>query len=506
MNVSSVALLMLGLGVGGFGGWLVAVSLGRGEMVRAAGERDSARSETGRLKAESAAWSARAERAEHDVTRLNGELAYAHQAGAERLADLQRAQADLTERFALLSREALERTSAHLLQLTDERLATAEKQTAAQLDQRRIAVETMVKPLSDSLEQVRVQLTEVEKSRLGAYAELREQVRAMNQTSDRLRVETSQLVTALRAPQARGRWGEMQLRRVIESAGMVEHCDFTEQASVSTVDGVRRPDLVVRLAGGKNVVVDAKVAFSGYLEAMEARDDATRTARLKAHARHLREHIDGLGKKAYWEQFQPSPEFVVMFVPAEVFLSAALEEDPSLFEHAFDRDVVIATPQTLIAMLRTIAYTWRQEALAANAQQVYELGRELHGRLATMGSHLAKLGSGIDGAVKAYNSTVSSLESRVLVTARRLSDLSVVDGELATPAQIETSTRQLEAPELVASSSDSLVVLGAPRPAPEPSDPVVQAIADDPRFGVDSDPAATLFRLPRSAGGHGDGA
>jgi DNA recombination protein RmuC len=506
MTVSSALLLFFGLVVGGVGGTLVGAALGRGRGAKVQGERDLARAEADRLAGERAEWNARAEQAEHDVTRLTAELAYAQQAGAERLADLQRAQAELTERFQLLSQEALERTSTRLLQLTDERLATAEKQTAAQLDQRRIAVETLVKPLSDSLEQVRVQLTEVEKTRLGAYTELREQVRAMNQTSDQLRVETAQLVTALRAPQARGRWGEMQLRRVIEAAGMVEHCDFTEQASVTTVDGVKRPDLVVRLAGGKNVVVDAKVAFSGYLEAMEARDDATRTARLKAHARHLREHIDGLGKKTYWEQFQPSPEFVVMFVPAEVFLSAALEEDPSLFEHAFERDVVIATPQTLIAMLRTIAYTWRQEALAANAQQVYELGRELHGRLATMGNHLAKLGTGIEGAVKAYNNTVSSLESRVLVTARRLNELKVVDDRLATPAQIEIATRQLEAPELVASATDALVILGAPRSESDRPDPVVEAIVHDPRFGVDSEPAPTLFRLPRSADGRGDGA
>jgi DNA recombination protein RmuC len=288
----------------------------------------------------------------------------------------------------------------------------------------------------------------------------------------------------------------MQLERIVQSAGMVEHCDFTTQASVMTDDGVKRPDLVVRLAGGKNVVVDAKVAFSGYLEAMEARDDATRTARLRAHARHLRDHIDGLGKKSYWEQFQPTPEFVVMFVPAEVFLSAALEEDPTLFEHAFERNVVIATPQTLIAMLRTIAYTWRQEALAANAQQVYELGRELHGRLATMGTHLAKLGSGIDGAVKAYNQTISSLESRVLVTARRLTELKVVDETLVTPPQIESATRQLEAPELVASATDALVSL----------DPVVGQIEADPRYGVDSDTTPGLFTLPRTATNRGGGA
>jgi DNA recombination protein RmuC len=261
---------------------------------------------------------------------------------------------------------------------------------------------------------------------------------------------------------------------------------------VSTDDGVKRPDLVVRLAGGKNVVVDAKVAFIGYLEALEARDDATRTSRLKAHARHLREHIDGLSKKTYWEQFQPTPEFVVMFVPAEVFLSAALEEDPTLLEHAFARDVVIATPQTLITLLRTVAYTWRQEALAANAQQVYELGRELHGRLATMGSHLAKLGTGIEGAVKAYNSTISSLESRVLVTARRLTELKVTDDVLLTPPQIEVATRQLEAPELVASATEALVVL--------------DEIEADPRYGIDPEPTPTLFGLPRSSDGRGGGA
>lgn len=501
MDTLSLVLLVVGLVAGALCGVAYARGQQGGLRVRLQTERDAARSETARLAGENAAWSARAEQAEHDVTRLTAELGYAQQAGAERLADLQRAQVELAERFQLLSQEALDRTSARLLQLTDERLLTAEKQTNAQLDQRRAAVENLVKPLSESLEQVRAQLTEVEKTRVGAYTELREQVRAMNQTSDQLRVETAQLVTALRAPQARGRWGEMQLRRVVESAGMVEHCDFTEQTNVLTDDGVLRPDLVVRLAGGKNVVVDAKVAFSGYLEAMEAKDDATRTLRLKAHARHLRNHIDSLGAKSYWEQFQPSPEFVVMFVPAEVFLSAALEEDPSLFEHAFDRDVVIATPQTLIAMLRTIAYTWRQEALAANAQQVYELGRELHGRLATMGGHLARLGAGIEGAVKAYNNTVTSLESRVLVTARRLSDLKVTDDELAAPAQIEIATRQVQAPELVASATEALVVLGDVR-----SDPVLAEIEVDPRYGLESEATPGLFSLPRSADGRGHGA
>jgi DNA recombination protein RmuC len=500
MDTSGVLVLGVGLLVGAVIGVLVArsrqlSSSGRVEVERAAltVERDAARAESERLAVEARGWSDRAQEADREVARLTTSLEMAERAGAERLADLQRAQEALTERFRLLSQEALDRTSERLLAMTDEKLRTAEKHAGAELEQRRQAVENLVKPIEVQLEQVRAQLHDVEKLRHGAYTELREQVRAMNQTSEQLRVETASLVTALRAPQVRGRWGEMQLRRVVESAGMVEHCDFVEQAHVSTDDGALRPDLVVRLAGGKQVVVDAKVAFSGYLEAVEARDDATRAARLRAHARHLREHIDGLAAKAYWDQFQPAPEFVVMFVPAEAFLNAALDEDPTLLEHAFERNVVLATPQTLIALLRTVAYTWRQEALAANARQVYQLGRELHGRLATMGGHLAKLGTEIGGAVKAYNNTVSSLESRVLVTARRLTELQVVEDDLASPAQVEVATRQVQAPELVASATEALVLLD---------------IETDPRYGVEPEPdrADRADEAERRLRGSGSGA
>jgi DNA recombination protein RmuC len=272
-------------------------------------------------------------------------------------------------------------------------------------------------------------------------------------------------VTALRAPQVRGRWGELQLRQVVESAGMVEHCDFVEQATVPTADGAVRPDLIVKLAGGKQVVVDAKVPFAGFIEAMDARDETTRTARLRAHARHLRDHVDSLAAKEYWEHFSPSPEFVVLFVPADAFLQAALEQEPALLEYAFERNVVIATPSNLIALLRTVGYAWRQEALAANAQQVYELGRELHSRLATMGGHLARLGGQLENAVKSYNSTVASMESRVLVTARRFSELKVTDHELAATPQVSQVPRQVQAPELVASATDSLVPFPENKPA-----------------------------------------
>jgi DNA recombination protein RmuC len=291
----------------------------------------------------------------------------------------------------------------------------------------------------------------------------------MGKTSEQLRLETTQLVAALRAPQTRGAWGEHQLRQVVEFAGMVEHCDFIEQASTDTDDGVLRPDLVVRLAGGKHVVVDAKVSIIGFLDAMGANSDGERADQLKRHARHLREHVDRLGSKAYWDLLPNTPEFVVMFVPAETFLNAALEQDPALFQHAFERNVVIATPATLVALLRTVAYSWRQEALAQNAQDVLKLGRELYARLATMGGHVSKLGNSLESAVKTYNETVSSLESRVLVSARRLVDLKVTTDELAPPRQVERAVRQVQAPELVASASEALISL------PEQPEPVSHA-------------------------------
>jgi DNA recombination protein RmuC len=243
---------------------------------------------------------------------------------------------------------------------------------------------------------------------------------------------------------------------------MVEHCDFEKQVvrkDPSGTDGGVRPDMVVHLAGEKQIVVDAKVPFAAYLEAVESSDPDVHADRLSAHARQLRAHVDSLAAKSYWMAFEPSPEFVVLFVPGDPFLEAALRADPGLLEHAFARNVIVATPTTLIALLRTVAYTWRQEALAANAAQVHTLGRELHSRLATMGTHVAKLGRTLDTAVESYNKTVSSLESRVLVTARKLTELKVSDSELPAPGQVERSTRQLQAPELVASAAEALVAL-----------------------------------------------
>ncbi|MER7888273.1 DNA recombination protein RmuC [Micromonospora sp. NPDC048909] len=319
------------------------------------------------------------------------------------------------------------------------------------------AVARAVAPLHDTLRRYEQRVAELEHDRVDAYAELREQVRSMSAVSGELRTETKQLVAALRAPQVRGRWGEHQLRRIIEAAGLLEHCDFAEQVTSTTTDQqVVRPDLVVRLHGGRSVVVDAKAPFDAYLTAMEARDERGRDTHLDAHARHLRAHVDALAAKSYWSAFDSTPEFVVLFVPADPFLDVALQRDPTLLEHAFARNVVLATPATLVALLRTVAYSWRQEALARNAVAVHSLARELHGRLATLGDHVGKLGSALGSAVTAYNRAVGSLEARVLVSARKLAELGVSDQELTAPPQVELAPRQPQAPELLDSTDGEL--------------------------------------------------
>lgn len=373
---------------------------------------------------------------------------------AERLADVDR-QAD---QFRALAAEALATSTDQFLALAHQQFAADHQTAAGELAQREAAVRAMVEPLSSTLDAVRVQLSTAEQARAAGHAALGEQVRAMHAASEHLRDETSRLVTALRSSQVRGRWGEVQLRRVVEAAGMLPHVDFVEQAQVRTDDGLLRPDMVVRLAGGKSIVVDAKVAFLGFLDAAQATDESVRADRLAAHARHVRSHVDDLAGKRYWDQFAPAPEFVVMFVPAESFLGAAAELDPLLMEYAFERNVVIATPMTLLALLRTIAYAWRQDALADNAQAVLTLGKELHGRLATMGAHLARLGRAIDSAAGAYNQTVSSLETRVLVSARRFADLNVVDGDLPMPEPSNPRLSSVSAPELVASADEHVVL------------------------------------------------
>jgi DNA recombination protein RmuC len=333
------------------------------------------------------------------------------------------------ERAAILERAAAEKT------------ALAEGQLAQRFD-----VEQLVGPMRETLARVERQLRESDIARSTSHAELVQQMKFTQQGADQLREQTGALVSALKRPEARGRWGELQLRRVVELAGMAAHVDFDEQV---IVDGGLRPDMVVRLAGGKNVVVDSKVSLAAYLEAASAADEATREARLAAHARHLKAHVDQLGSKSYWTALAETPEFVVMFIPGEAFLAPALEYDPALLEHALARRVHIATPTTLVSMLRTVQYAWQQQALSENARAVFELGRELYDRLSGMGRHLERVGKSLTSAVGAYNQAVGTLETRVLVSARKLAALGVVDAELTAPDAVAETARPLSAPELV---------------------------------------------------------
>jgi len=386
----------------------------------------------------------------------------------------------LADRFQALSAEALDASTARFLDVAEGRLQAANARAAGDLETRRAAVEHLIGPLRDTLARVEEQLRESDTARTRSHAALAEQVAIARQSSEQLRAQTQALVTALRRPEARGRWGELQLRRVVELAGMSARCDFEEQVAVSSADGTQRPDLVVRLAGGKNIVVDSKVSLAAYLEAAESDDEDVRAARLDAHARHLRDHVDRLAGKAYWAALSPSPEFVILFIPGEAFLAPALERDPGLLEYALARKVHIATPTTLITMLRTAQYAWQQAALAENARAVFDLGRELYDRLSGLGRHVDRLGRELTKAVTAYNQAVGTLESRVLVSARRLNELGVTDAELDGPAPVTETARALSAPELV-TGGPAEIEQAAPGPgvglqaAPAPSVGLVRA-------------------------------
>jgi DNA recombination protein RmuC len=366
-------------------------------------------------------------------------------------------QAAAAEHFQAMAGEALDQSTRRFLEMAAGRLEAANARAAGDLDTRKAAVEHLVQPLRETLARVEDQLRETDAARRTSHAALSEQVKIARQSSDELRAQTRALVTALRRPEARGRWGEMQLRRVVEMSGMSPRCDFDEQVSVSTDEGTQRPDMVIRLAGGKNIVVDSKVSLAAYLEAAETSDEAVREARLVAHARHLREHVDRLAAKAYWSVLSPAPEFVVLFIPGEAFLAPALEHDPGLLEHAIASKVHIATPTTLVTMLRTAQYAWQQEALSENARAVFDLGRELYDRLTGLGKHVDGLGKALGNAVASYNKTIGSLEGRVLVTARKLSQLGVVDAELKPPAAVEDAVRALSAPDLITEAAPGLV-------------------------------------------------
>jgi DNA recombination protein RmuC len=367
-----------------------------------------------------------------------------------RLAVLRQARESLSDTMKALAADALATNNQSFLELAKAQLEQLQQKSTQELEQRKQAVEHMVQPIQESLQKVDGMLQQLEIARTRAYSELTVQVRELAETQNLLRSETGNLVRALRdRPNVRGRWGEIQLRRVVEMAGMLEHCDFETQVHVATEDGRLRPDLIVKLPGSKTVVVDSKFAGQAYLESLSARDDEERARKLHDHARQVRDHIAKLSGKSYWAQFDSAPEFVVLFIPGETFLSAALEQDPSLIEEGVNQQVILATPTTLIALLRAVAYGWRQETIAESAKAISDLGRELYGRLATLTDHFAKVGRGLETAVRSYNETVGSLETRVLPSARKFRDQGISPAsELAELPAVERTVRPVTAPEL----------------------------------------------------------
>jgi DNA recombination protein RmuC len=321
--------------------------------------------------------------------------------------------------------------------------------------------------IRDGLDRLHERMRDLEHQRVSWQSTLHQQVDEVRHSTDTLRRETTALASALRKPHVRGQWGELHLRRTVELAGMVEHCDFSEQVHLTGDDGAQRPDLVVHLTGGKSVVVDAKVPLAAYLDALATDDLDEQRAHVAQHARQVRSHVDQLSSKSYWRSLDQSPEFVVLFLPAESFLSAALDAEPGLLEHAATRDVVLATPTTLIALLRTIAYGWTTETLAERTREIHELGRDLYTRLGVVGRHLDKLGRSLKGSVDAYNVAVGSLETRVFVTARHFADVADLDADLPRPRPVEDAPRPLTAPELLAAVAEERPEL--PDLTPDPS-------------------------------------